>query len=608
MKKILYAVANKKWEDFFRTKIPKEFCICDEAATYREAVVDMVQRVQADILLIREKLPGQIPITDVIHEVREKAENCRIIFLSEPKPVGDVLLATLVSYGVYDIITDQRISVDSILRVLKHPKTYKDVSAYGAEIALTPTEKGYAFKTKVIKENADKIVDEKKITDENTDVKIMDQPAIESTLYDAKEKAQSKVVPFVQNLPRSNSSIDKNLNKLKRQIDINDLKGAIDKSVDLKSLIEKENEKKQAKFEEEFQVLTFESETNKVEPVSEPELEALFLDDLFALDEEATAWEGIAADEGETDENTITENESMEIKKPDKPKKDKPQENHKPDLPPTVKPVKPVKLVQAIKPIEPIKPIQPIKPSKIQTVQPIKKLETTDNEDTKVKKETTLLIEENRPEIIVFMRLNAYTNRTTAFNVAAHYVQSGKKVLFINTLVDSIYDVLFPEKKIDRLSEIYQQKLEYRITSEKDLPKLLHTQELNEFDLVIIDSFVSETIANSMLCSDRAYLVMDQNKLVVTRRLADYPHLFKKVDAILIEQYTNGLLSYKSVQKMTSNTNVFRVYDTDIMNYNAADSGIPGMCKKNNDDAKQAYRDILPLFATEQESEINMEV
>lgn len=599
MKKILYAVANKKWEDFFRTKIPKEFCICDEAATFREAVVDMVQRANADILLIREKLPGQVPITDVIHEVREKAENCRIVFLSEPKPVGDVLLATLVSYGVYDIIADQRISVDSILRVLKQPKTYKDVSAYGAEIALTPTEKGYAFKTKVIKENDLKISEDKIVTNENIQVKeIIKHPAIETTLYDAKEKAQSKVVPFVQNLPKSNSSIDKKLNKLKRQIDINDLKGAVDKSVDIKSLIEKENEKKQSQFEEEFQVINFEAEPIKTATDSEPELESLFLDDLFSFDEGP-----IPIKEPETkgnqptvDKEFIVDNDSSEREKTEQIEMQKPQNK---TISESSAEIKPVQTVQPIKPIHPIKPVQPIKKQVDANKDEIKVFE---------EKSAKSSIEVHKPEIVVFMRLNAYTNRTTAFNVAAHFVQLGEKVLFINTLADSIYDVLFPDQKIDRLAEIYQLNLDYRMVSEKDLLRLLHTQEFKEFDHIIVDTFVSETVANVVLCSDRSFLVMDQNKLIYMRMLADYPHLFKKVDVILIENYTNGLLSYKSVQKMTANTNVIRIYDNEIMNYNAADSGIPGMCKKNNEDAKQAYRDVLSYFATENDCEINEEV
>ncbi|MFF2531572.1 CpaE family protein [Brevibacillus sp. NPDC058079] len=126
MQKVLLAVGFRQLEDYLQKKLKKEFLFVG-VTTYRERVIRAIGQSTPDIIVIRETLHGNENILDIVYEIRAKFDNVRIVFLAGKREPGDALLATLVNYGVYDILYGEKIPSDEIIRLLRNPTEYKDV-------------------------------------------------------------------------------------------------------------------------------------------------------------------------------------------------------------------------------------------------------------------------------------------------------------------------------------------------------------------------------------------------------------------------------------------------------------------------------------------------
>ncbi|WPS85478.1 AAA family ATPase (plasmid) [Brevibacillus halotolerans] len=126
MEKVLLAVGFRQLEDYLQKKLRKEF-VFTGVTTYRDGVIRAIGQTTPDVVVIRETLHGNENILDIVYEVRTKFHNVRIIFVAGKREPGDALLATLVNYGVYDILYGEKILSDEIIRLLRKPNEYKDV-------------------------------------------------------------------------------------------------------------------------------------------------------------------------------------------------------------------------------------------------------------------------------------------------------------------------------------------------------------------------------------------------------------------------------------------------------------------------------------------------
>lgn len=126
---VLLAIGNRPLEEYLKSNLDNEFNFVGEAA-YLEATSRLIEEKLPDILILRESIVGNTPITKFVYEIKKQNPLLRIIFIAGNRKQGDALLETLVSYGVYDIIVGKSLNASDISNLLHHPNTFKDVAHF----------------------------------------------------------------------------------------------------------------------------------------------------------------------------------------------------------------------------------------------------------------------------------------------------------------------------------------------------------------------------------------------------------------------------------------------------------------------------------------------
>lgn len=125
--KILLAIGYREMEEYLKERLEDEFEFVGEVI-YREGIIKNIELKNPDIVVIRESLVGNISILSVVNKIRTDYPNVRIVFLAKKRVPGDKLLSLLVSYGVYDILHDQKVIIDELIGLIRKPNDYRDVS------------------------------------------------------------------------------------------------------------------------------------------------------------------------------------------------------------------------------------------------------------------------------------------------------------------------------------------------------------------------------------------------------------------------------------------------------------------------------------------------
>lgn len=124
--KILLALGFRQLEEYLKKHLKKEYEFVGETV-YREGIIRAIGQKNPDIVVIRETLHGRENILSIVYEIRVKFPKVRIIFIAGKREVGDALLATLVSYGVYDILYGQKVNAQDVISLIRKPNEYSDV-------------------------------------------------------------------------------------------------------------------------------------------------------------------------------------------------------------------------------------------------------------------------------------------------------------------------------------------------------------------------------------------------------------------------------------------------------------------------------------------------
>lgn len=125
LQKILLAIGFRQLEEYLKKQM-KEFLFVGETV-YREGIVRAIGQKKPDIVIIRETLEGTQDILSVLYEIRAKYPKVRIVFLAGNRKPGDVLLATVVSYGIYDVLYGDKILAQHIIDIVRNPNEYVHV-------------------------------------------------------------------------------------------------------------------------------------------------------------------------------------------------------------------------------------------------------------------------------------------------------------------------------------------------------------------------------------------------------------------------------------------------------------------------------------------------
>lgn len=126
MKKILLAIGFRQLEEYLQKHLKNEFKFVG-GTVYREGVIRSIGQQNPDIVVIRETLEGKENILSIVYEIRSKFPKIRVVFIGGKRDPGDVLLATLVSYGVYDILHGDRIPAQDVVALIREANEYRDV-------------------------------------------------------------------------------------------------------------------------------------------------------------------------------------------------------------------------------------------------------------------------------------------------------------------------------------------------------------------------------------------------------------------------------------------------------------------------------------------------
>lgn len=131
MKKVFFAIGHRAFEDALKGRINKSYKDTLEFVgdtVYKEGIINGVEAKNPDIIIIRETLNGSTAILEIIYNLRAKFPNVRIIFIAKnSRQVGDALLSSLVSYGVYDILLGEKTNLDDIFNLINKPNKINDV-------------------------------------------------------------------------------------------------------------------------------------------------------------------------------------------------------------------------------------------------------------------------------------------------------------------------------------------------------------------------------------------------------------------------------------------------------------------------------------------------
>lgn len=152
-------------KDYLRSTHPSfeinQIFSCD----YKEGLYNVCKTVKPDILVVSELLPGNGDFAQIIRDIKTTLPHLEIIvLLSQERPVGDALLATLVTLGIYNwLVAPWKPAL--ITEMMVSPRKLSDVEIYMPKIIAN--NKGLAFETVIIEKDKE---DKNEIKDINSNI------------------------------------------------------------------------------------------------------------------------------------------------------------------------------------------------------------------------------------------------------------------------------------------------------------------------------------------------------------------------------------------------------------------------------------------------------
>lgn len=129
--RILYAIGYKEAEEYI-TKILSEFDNRFEvvgSVNDQESILSFIREKDVNVLVIREGLKGSDDIFKIVFHIRLNFPDIRIVFMAKNRKVGDLYLARLVAFSIFDILAGERISTKSIANLIVNPQNFNEVKS-----------------------------------------------------------------------------------------------------------------------------------------------------------------------------------------------------------------------------------------------------------------------------------------------------------------------------------------------------------------------------------------------------------------------------------------------------------------------------------------------
>ncbi len=210
MFKIYLAVAHKGLEDFLQSNkmlIAKK--LNDEVdfvgtAVYREGIIQGIKDYYPDVVIVREGVPGSLSLSDLVYQIKIISPSTRIIFIAGDRKPGDAFLATLVQYGVYDILIGNKVNVKDMIKRIIYPNKMADVIEFMPKIRVTDNDKKQLYEApdlgllKPILEDKVETSDLKPLSDivPEEEIPVKEETPIQETIEESVEQ------PIPENVPQ----------------------------------------------------------------------------------------------------------------------------------------------------------------------------------------------------------------------------------------------------------------------------------------------------------------------------------------------------------------------------------------------------------------------
>lgn len=617
MKKIMLAIGHKKFEEILIKQLKDKYDFTG-IAPYREAIVSEAMRSTPDIIVIRENLEGLTNMTDIIYSLREKVPTARIVFIALERPAGDEFLATLVAYGVYDLLVGTNIKISELANLINTPNTFGDVSLYATKVTVDEKGNKKVFDTKIIQAPV------------GTPVESQPRPSRIIPTLPMPSKKREQVAPVIdEEIPLTfikDNRLDEAPGELRTHEDVKSSKNIkfdekfyapddyltkTSKPIKLQAHTDFKEEPapkasapvsapKEAEFDfeivDEFgnpindQPVLIEAPkpvieltpaqnpepTPQPEPViEEPKVEVEILEsvapapvaDIVYVAELPGPMLKIDEMIGLV-EKKIEEDDLLSFKKP-----------------------------QEVVEIAKSTPLNPIEAEP----EPIPEKESSPIQETEVP-----FVRKNKylngyplganTETLLFVRTEEFAENHTSLNIAIKLAKDEKKVLYVECAKEGNLDCFAPALSILK-SHLTVRKMELSTVLE-----ILAYAKSNSVDYIVIDSYMGDNLNALLMLNAKRFILVKQNKPRIRHLFAEGSSLatMAKFAMLLIEEYTEFGISPKVLMNDYQPFGVMKVKDKKETNFYAINAKMPAMLSRKNVDTLEAYRDVMNyIYGTE---------
>ena len=144
----------KKWllDMFTDENLPlhNDFVVIPDAVT-RERAVEYAREKRPKLVLFFETTVGTLSLSETLYEIR--LSGARVIYISTQRTMGDLVLEALVGYGIYDLILDESVTIQTMMVYIYNPRKFEDAAGFARKVIVP--DSGFGVKNFEIPNLAD---------------------------------------------------------------------------------------------------------------------------------------------------------------------------------------------------------------------------------------------------------------------------------------------------------------------------------------------------------------------------------------------------------------------------------------------------------------------
>ena len=118
--RLLYAINFQRMEDLVSRRISGVYQPVG-AVAHRDGLISLLGKTRADTVLLRESLPGSLPVEETLEQIRETYPDVRIVLICGQYKEDAPFLKKLEELGIHDVINADYVSHEELADLILHP-------------------------------------------------------------------------------------------------------------------------------------------------------------------------------------------------------------------------------------------------------------------------------------------------------------------------------------------------------------------------------------------------------------------------------------------------------------------------------------------------------